>query len=228
MKPLIICLSSDLPKDGKNTACTILKNIFDYENDMLREVGRSIGLYEFREFAFATELKKHVHEKYNVDESRLGDSAYKELIRPHYIFEGDGARLKDGFVWCKKLNEVHILPFLKYVVDSNIAVMAISDNRYCNEDDFFKEKELCGFDAYVQTIHIVVNDNVRRKRHGDSVYLQLAATERSRSQRELNFALGAEFDFIVDNNGTIEEFEQKIRAICEIILHRYYKSEGMR
>jgi phosphomevalonate kinase len=216
MIPIIINVSSDMPKQGKDTFCIALKN--HIPNPAL-----------YLHTAFAKALKEYVCEKYGLDPVRLdNDNAYKELYRPKLIEEGDGVRLTDGFVWCKKLNEKYVKPYIQKIGNDldKIPFIAISDNRYMNEDDYFKEEALCGFHAFVYTVHIVVNDSVMKKRFGDDIYLKLAATERNRSQRELNFKFGAEFDSIISNNGSISEFYQKVNTEYEIIISRYLNFIG--
>jgi hypothetical protein len=215
MKPLFILISSDLPQQGKDTCAKFIQNSLKMYSNI-----------ESKTCSFADALKKYVHEKYNIDEERLKiDPAYKEEIRPLYIKEGDGARLYDSFVWCKKLLEA-IMPFIKAVniEIGDIPVIIIPDNRYLNEYDFFREKFLCGIDAFVWNIHIITNKSAMIDRFGKDRFEKLASTLMSRSQRELNTAFGIEFNSILSNNGTLDEFNLKTHTETSIIINNYIRS----
>jgi len=214
MKPLIILISSDLPQQGKDTCAKFIQSsLKTYSN------------IESIICSFAAELKKYVHKKYNIDEDRLAkDPDYKEQVRHLYIKEGDGARLKDSFTWCKQLVEAVIKSFLSKIKDEDIPVIIIPDCRYLNETDFFKEIELCGFDAYVWAIHIITHEQAMIKRVGKERYEKIAATMMSRSQRELNIAFTTAFDSILGNNGTLQEFALRVHNETEIIINNYMRS----
>ncbi len=214
MKPLIILISSDLPQQGKDTCAKFIQSSLKTYSNI-----KSIIC------SFAAELKKCVHKKYNIDEERLAqDPDYKEQVRHLYIKEGDGARLKDSFTWCKQLVEAVIKSFLTNVKSEDIPVVIIPDCRYLNETDFFKEIELCGFDAYVWSIHVLAHEQAMIERVGVARYDKIAATMMSRSQRELNIAFTTAFDSILGNNGTLPEFELRTHHESAIIINNYIRS----
>lgn len=207
-KPIVVLISSDLPQQGKDTFASFLCAISPDE-------------YEPMHGSFAEALKFFVCDKYNLNyDSMMNNSVYKEQHRDKLIFEGNDARMQDAFVWCKKLVQYRIRTFL-LECDGKIPLIVISDCRYHNESDYFRKKELCGFDAFVYSVHIVVNDSIMEQRFGRDKYYKLCAAGRTNSQRELNFKYGTEFDSIISNSGSMEEFKTKIRTEWDIIEKRY-------
>jgi hypothetical protein len=214
VKPLIILISSDLPQQGKDTCAKFIQS--------------SLKMYSNIESvicSFASELKKFVHHKYNVDEDKLAkDPDYKEQIRHLYIKEGDGARLSDSFIWCKALFNAVIRLFLETIKDDDIPVIIIPDCRYLNEENYVEEKELSGLDAFVWHIHVLTSEQAMIERFGAARYDKIAATMMSRSQRELNIAFTTAFDSILGNSGTLAEFELRTHHETEIIMNNYMRS----
>lgn len=210
-KPLVILISSDLPQMGKDTCAEFIVNSLKTYSDTKTLICR-----------FADELKNYVHAKYEVNTDLLAiDPMYKENIRHYYIEEGDGARLYDAFVWCKKMAEAYIKPFFQTVKEHEVPIIIIPDSRYLNEIDFFREKKLCGFDAYVWTIHVLTNKSIMIDRFGCAKFDKLASTLMSRSQRELNLSFGTEFNSVLPNNRSKDEFRQRVHLETEIIVKNY-------
>jgi len=83
--------------------------------------------------------------------------------------------------------------------------------------------ELCGFDAYVWSIHVLTHEQAMIERVGVARYDKIAATMMSRSQRELNIAFTTAFDSILGNNGTLQEFELRCHHETVIIINNYIR-----
>lgn len=180
--------------------------------------------YLYQRLAFADILKEHVSKMYNIPMNLLLDSKYKEtpllnlpvnttdsfvktiheLLKDEFvtyenrlfwtprallILEGSIKRSVDSNYWINK-----VIDKIKNT-DSNLQLFAVSDLRYKNE--YFKLKKEFG-DNMV---------SIRINRY-DSV------NTNDPSENDLN---DHEFDYVIDNKGTIEEFYKKLDDLMEVI-----------
>lgn len=180
--------------------------------------------YLYQRLAFADILKEHVSKMYNIPMNLLLDSKYKEtpllnlpvnttdsfvktiheLLKDEFvtyenrlfwtprallILEGSIKRSVDSNYWINK-----VIDKIKNT-DSNLQLFAVSDLRYKNE--YFKLKK--EFGDNMVSIRINRYDNVNTN---------------DPSENDLN---DHEFDYVIDNKGTIEEFYKKLDDLMEVI-----------
>lgn len=121
----------------------------------------------------------------------IQDTCHREPVKDRYLLQSVGGMLRDHYgadIWCKMLMD-KVKQIENENPDSNIL---ISDVRFENEANFLRE---AGFTL------IKVERNVPRDESVDSDV----------SERGIDDSF---FDFVIENNGTVEELKEKLMIIC--------------
>jgi len=157
-----------------------------------------------------------IAQEMNIPVIRIGDMVWKETTKRGLKLSdnnvgmiADSMRKEHGMdIWAKRtLEKIKLFKDIKKIVIDGI--------RNIEEIEAFK-KEL---DKDFLLIAVQVNDDIRykrainRRREDDSIDLKLI---KKRDKRELSWGLGnviASAEIVVSNEGSLEEFEQKIKKI---------------
>lgn len=143
---------------------------------------------QVKRIAFADPLKEEIHElflkPFGLEKSILDDTRYKDLVRP--LMQGWGSMRREFFdqnYWIKKAFD--------QINDDN-TIYVITDVRYYNELLYLKD-------------HNGISIRVIRDSVAD-------LNESHVSEKELEEYLDL-FDFHIENNGTIEEYVEKVQNL---------------
>ena len=207
MKTIAFLISSDLPREGKDTAA---RAIYDL-------VSESYFNIQCQCISLAYEVKKEVCKKNNLNFKRMmSDDKYKCENRYFLIKEGQEQRKIEPTVWCRKMVEN-----LTIDNDKELSIFLIPDLRFKNELEYLKKS----FDRTYH-IHITASKEAMASRIGIDHFSKWFELITDESERELilgttiNPLLNDEIvpDLIISNNASETIFKNMIMVFAEHII----------
>lgn len=130
----------------------------------------------------------------------LVDRDRKEKHRSAIIALSEGRKRTHGKTyWIRKLYKDHI-------ASASAVVFVISDWRFIDEYKFFFEENDDDDDIIVLTLRVNATNETRKQRG----WIYNAEIDESIGETGLD---RFDFDYVIDNNGSIEELQSKIRSI---------------
>lgn len=161
--------------------------------------------YSFTRMAFADNVKQLAHKLYPEE--------YKDTDKPVELLQwlGETLRQRNPDVWINLFADDLMISDAvdtMYDMDSNIVV---TDCRYQNEVDFLKSK---GFIIIkIETDFIECCRRCAETEKGWDFYQMFHTSEALAREGDSHL-----FDVIMTNNGTLEEFEQRVRGYLNVLL----------
>lgn len=185
--------------------------------------------FSFKEISFADPIKRAAKKWWDFSDQQLwGESKYRNMPDERYYIEssdsflttrsplqeiGDGARRADPDVWLRLA-----LKTAKELID-NPTSLSYDKKRglYRQDGSETINGVVFGDCRYLNEIeHVKASEGVLIRIKRPNVALSGSAGQHSSETEQLNIS-DKEFDFIIDNDGTLEEFKEKVSQIAKQI-----------